>query len=241
MENPEEKMRDLKTDLKHCLRERANMKNTLRNLNNFIKLWEEAKKRLFQEDLNLYKNELEETEDEITRLHKEINEFSKKYILNKKKYSEYIKKENASAKKILKELHFFGANHPNLKRFPSKINKTLLKRKLLIARTLANIPKQIRDKVVNEVIFILIHKEWHGMCFEISRNSKTILLNFDALDEYYSKGFREPDSYKMGVVAHEIAHFILDHQEYKSAKEYRNAEKEAENLVESWGFKTMES
>jgi hypothetical protein len=129
----------------------------------------------------------------------------------------------------------------------------------IIAKTLLRLPKDVRDKVLDEVCFIIAHEQAAAPfkvfigSFVINKLASTgkidlsreedplvrlsviediamyfILLNFAAME-----GMTEDD--KMSIIAHEIAHFVLGHNSY-SPKE-RNAEKEADDLAEKWGFK----
>jgi len=131
--------------------------------------------------------------------------------------------------------------------------------KYLIAKTLQKLPKNVREKVLDEVTFIIAHGV-HGTIFDLYLNSficrklsnladengliqldriedvdlkrTFILLNFTAME-------KEPNPVKMSTIAHEIAHFILGHHKVDLAKRksHEESEKEADDLIEKWGFK----
>ena len=85
--------------------------------------------------------------------------------------------------------------------------------KLLIAKTLLKMPKEIRENVLEGALFVQV-----GVFFG--------LMSKEELTE----------SEKMDVIAHEIAHFVLgDHMAEKRSDPYN--EREAEDLIEKWGFK----
>ena len=49
---------------------------------------------------------------------------------------------------------------------------------------------------------------------------------------------KELESRKMDVIAHEIAHFVLGHHKLENCSNPKN-EKEADDLIEKWGFKRV--
>ena len=99
----------------------------------------------------------------------------------------------------------------------------------LIDKTLFRLPKNIREKVLNGPIFIMLGDKTHGHIFKLKLyGEKTFIqLNFNAMKN-------RSDLYIMSTIAHEIANFILGHSAVESDK---NAEKKADDLTEKWGFK----
>lgn len=100
-----------------------------------------------------------------------------------------------------------------------------------IAKTLLKLPKKIREKVLDEVMFIIVGG-WEGhatklLFNEAVKEKPVIVLDFSEIEN-------RRESYKMSLIAHEIAHFILGHSAVGSEK---NAEKKADDLTEKWGFK----
>ncbi|MBU4308804.1 MAG: hypothetical protein KJ566_03340 [Nanoarchaeota archaeon] len=115
----------------------------------------------------------------------------------------------------------------------------------VVAKTLLKLPKKIREKVLDEVVFILMgsgcagtidqlcftkftkdaqdKKEW-GDGFSLSFTQPLILLNFSEM----KKGK------EMDLIAHEIAHFILGH--IPNPLKNFPVEREADDLTEKWGF-----
>jgi hypothetical protein len=132
----------------------------------------------------------------------------------------------------------------------------------LIAKTLLKLPKEVREKVLDEVWFI-ITDEVEGTIFRIDISTEVwrrlfaplreeegdSLVKLSALEEMLNKtnmkipfivlnfaAMREESEVdKMNTIAHEIAHFILGHDGYDPRE--RNMEKEADDLIEKWGFK----
>jgi len=109
---------------------------------------------------------------------------------------------------------------------------------ILIAKTLMKIPKDVRDKTLIEVTFIV--DENLGLASNLhimnpKRKDKIehpfILINQIAMRE-------ESKSFRMDVIAHEIAHFFLEHHKTlpKNLNEYLKREKEADDLIVEWGF-----
>lgn len=118
------------------------------------------------------------------------------------------------------------------------------KHTILIAKTLLKLPKRIRRKVLDEVVFVIMSyasgtvlnahftKDIKKADFRqfpttsvISIKQPLIILNFEGM----KKG-REMD-----VIAHEIAHFIL--KNYPLTGKPASVEKETDDLTERWGFK----
>jgi len=98
---------------------------------------------------------------------------------------------------------------------------------LLVAATLLIVPKKIREKILDDVIFIYTNDTAGGVAFRIPKmkeEQSVILLNF--------RGISSKER-KMDIIAHEIAHIILGHD----STEFRGpAEKAADDLSEKWGF-----
>ena len=108
--------------------------------------------------------------------------------------------------------------------------------KILIAKTLQKLPKDVRDKVLDEVIFVICsgYGTVHELFFRIDSKVKEIrrpliILNFALMRK---EGKNESDM--MDTVAHETAHFMLGHTHLHNDPE---GERKADDLAESWGFK----
>jgi len=112
---------------------------------------------------------------------------------------------------------------------------------LLICKVLKKLPKGIREKIINEVMFLHTVTWGTVMCLHLQKslNEKEIkekeaefkkaiiLLNF--------KGVRKEEN-KMSTIAHEIAHIILGHHEIEGSTD-KYKERQADDLTEKWGFK----
>ncbi len=120
--------------------------------------------------------------------------------------------------------------------------------KNLIAKTVIKLPKKVRDKLFDgDGVFFIFSYSSAG--FVRSLNFiKTILkdtLSIDPLGNKYLQ-FEQPiiflnfNQMKKGreqdAIAHEIAHFYLGHYKMKKITNPR-CEREADDLVEKWGFK----
>ena len=106
--------------------------------------------------------------------------------------------------------------------------------KILIAKTLVALPEEIRNKVLSEVLFILLEVYGIAGCLSIpvpkgckNIEQPFILLNFSLIE-------KQSEDCKMDFIVHEIAHFILGH--HKSMTYDPLAERKADDLVEKWGF-----
>jgi hypothetical protein len=127
--------------------------------------------------------------------------------------------------------------------------------KIVIAKTLKKLPRNVRDKVLSEVLFIMmravgttrklvlsywINKEdiekkkigdsgAIGGCIE----KPIIILDFCKMrrPSTFEGTSRE---YRQSVIAHEIAHFILEHHNMPSEP---GMERQADDQVERWRFK----
>lgn len=117
--------------------------------------------------------------------------------------------------------------------------------KLFIAKTLQKLPEEIRERVLNEVIFV--HTEASGTVSwvfltkviedekeleEINKHKivsmikPLVVLNFA----------KAKDSEKMDIIAHEIGHFVLKHNSTEHIGTWEEDEKAADDLAEKWGF-----
>ena len=106
--------------------------------------------------------------------------------------------------------------------------------KILIAKILIALPEEIRNKVLSEVLFVLLEAYGIAGCLSIpvpkgckNIEQPFILLNFSLIE-------KQSEDCKMDFIAHEIAHFILGH--HKSMTYDPLAERKADDLVEKWGF-----
>lgn len=118
------------------------------------------------------------------------------------------------------------------------------KDKILILKTLLKLPTEIRDKTLDEVMFIAMSEEIYGWfghvyllkplkeCkkwgFEVKIQQPIISLNFAVMKN-------ESTHFKMSIVAHEIAYYILGHHPM-NGKNPEEIEKEADDLIVEWGF-----
>jgi len=101
----------------------------------------------------------------------------------------------------------------------------------LVAETLLKLPKKVRRKVLDEAYFIVVagyHGRVEKLHFIMNSEMPVILLNFSEMEK---DGLSE--SRMMDTVAHEIAHFVLGHMVAGGAER----EKEADDLIEKWGFR----
>ena len=121
--------------------------------------------------------------------------------------------------------------------------------RMIIAETLLRIPESVREKVMKETHFITIGgacgcilpmtfsevkseeqlNRWGEGQVRVEIEVLLILINFAEMEkeEMDEEGMRT-------TVAHEIAHFILEHHKNGGGPE---KEKEADDLIEKWGFK----
>jgi hypothetical protein len=156
------------------------------------------------------------------------------YVLSSEPYEKWV----SSLKEILDNLSIFGAEAVEDEQY-----------EVLIAKTIQRLPKDVGEKVLKEVNFIVAGGvDGTGFSMNIlnavigedpsvkpSTTRKAylkvplILLNFANMRE-------RSEEEMMSTIAHEIAHFILGHFDdiHKSSKD---KEKEADDLIEKWGFK----
>jgi hypothetical protein len=124
---------------------------------------------------------------------------------------------------------------------------------ILICDTLLELPKNVRDKTLKEVIFLVISDKLYGF-FTIIRLSKLYIdctkqINeklghnivyikqpLIVLDFSRMRNFSIP--LKMSNVAHEVAHFVLGYNDEVMESD-SEAERKADDLVEKWGFKRV--
>ena len=131
---------------------------------------------------------------------------------------------------------------------------------ILIAETLLKLPKEAREEVLEEVIFIVADGV-HGTLFELSIKEDYIgkLLSMGKIDLTkkdssvklstllklkmkmpfvllnFANMRKESKNVKMSTIAHEIAHFVLGH----GMEGGEEKERTADDLIEKWGFKRV--
>jgi hypothetical protein len=164
--------------------------------------------------------------------------------------AESYEKWRDSLEDVLYDLRVFGAEAQEDERY-----------EILIAKTVQRLPRDVRERVLGKVNFIVaggvngtgfslnvlndvvealtstgeLKLDGKDPSVKLSTIERTnlnipfILLNFANM-----RGM--PEEEVMSVIAHEIAHFILGHfEDYH--KPWENREKEADNLIEKWGFR----
>ena len=103
---------------------------------------------------------------------------------------------------------------------------------MLIAKTIHRLPKELHEKITDEVMFISTSNvygfyAYHpASVFNSEADSHFIVLNFGAIND---------EEAKMFVIAHELAHYILGHH-FDNIGENQDIEAQADSLAESWGF-----
>ena len=125
------------------------------------------------------------------------------------------------------------------------------KSRLIIAETLLRLPKRIKRKVLDEIIFVVSTPRHNGIVCNAYftkiiktkdlKPTKGKTCSIEILQPLIFLNFgSRSKSKKMDMTAHEIAHFILGHHRslisLKGVK-VNKAEKEADDLIEKWGFK----
>lgn len=116
----------------------------------------------------------------------------------------------------------------------------------LIAKTILEIPKKHRKRILDNnkgPVFILMAGTTYALIREVIFTGKSntklhikkkvILLNFYAMETR-----KKSKRFQMSSIAHEIAHFLLNHVDTQHSYAL-NAEKEADDLIEKWGFKRV--
>jgi hypothetical protein len=156
------------------------------------------------------------------------------YVLSSEPYEKWV----SSLKEIWDNLNIFGAEAVEDKRYEA-----------LIAKTIQRLPKDVGERVLKEVNFIVaggvdgtgfsmnilnaVIEEDPSIKLSTTRKADLkahfILLNFANMRE-------ESEEEIMSTIAHEIAHFILGHFD-DHCKSREDKEKEADDLIEKWGFK----
>jgi hypothetical protein len=100
----------------------------------------------------------------------------------------------------------------------------------LILETLMRLPKKVREKILDNIVFIIATPSVHGYIFGLQAVESTpihcILLNFSSMG-------RLNRLRKMDVIAHEVAHVFLG-QSFVGEPEQ---ERKADDLIQCWGFK----
>lgn len=112
------------------------------------------------------------------------------------------------------------------------------------------LPKEIVDKVHNEVCFVLMsaHSEKGNPACYVNFKSETvkgkegiIVLAPFIFDLFFDKDGKEkePDDIERPRILHEVAHHILGHIDYKDPQDYEEKEKAANDQVENWMEKRL--
>jgi hypothetical protein len=119
------------------------------------------------------------------------------------------------------------------------------KNKLIIAKTLQRLPRRVREKVIDEVAFVIMTD--YGAVWKIRLNEVVNKEDFRRIGEFYDVTVekvgiflnfikRHSESYYMNLIAHEIAHFILENFYPAEYRKGYNPEKAADDLSQKWGF-----
>lgn len=122
------------------------------------------------------------------------------------------------------------------------------KTKLVIAKTLLKLPYKVREKVLNDnVAFIL--SNYRGVPLELHFHIPVRKSELKKIGEWgYIYEHKQPviflafspktkEAEIMTTVAHEVAHFILDHHKTQGGKgKVYLKERKADDLCEKWGF-----
>jgi hypothetical protein len=160
------------------------------------------------------------------------------------KYGEELENELDSIQGILDRLDTFGDATVSDERD-----------KIVIANTLKKLPKDVRDKILSEVLFIMmravgttrqlvfsywiskedIEKKKIGESGSIGGCIEKPIIMLDFCKMRRPAKFEGTSSeYRQSVIAHEIAHFILGHIDTSSDL---GIERQADDQAERWGFK----
>ena len=120
---------------------------------------------------------------------------------------------------------------------------------MIIVKTIQELPRSVSDKVLEDAIFITMCGSYgaslaqyvelrkEAQLLKLPKDRKyvkievdPILLNFALMekDEFEEEKMRS-------IIAHEIAHFYLEHHK-TSVNPRAVKEKEADDLIEKWGF-----
>ena len=110
--------------------------------------------------------------------------------------------------------------------------------KLIIAKTLQKLPKDVRDRVMSKVIFlhILRYGTIIKLYFPVPQKTKRIEQYFILLNFSLMKNEGKTKMDMMNTVAHEVAHYILRHYSGSIDADPKD-ERHADDLAEKWGFK----
>jgi len=120
------------------------------------------------------------------------------------------------------------------------------KNKLIIAKTLQRLPSRVREKVLDEVVFVIMTD--YGAVWKIRFNRVVNKEDFQKIGEFYDVVVekvgiflnflkRHSESYYMNLIAHEIAHFSLGNFYAVKCREGYNPEEAADDLSQKWGFR----
>jgi hypothetical protein len=106
-----------------------------------------------------------------------------------------------------------------------------------IAIVLSKLPSNVREKTLDEVVFINMYLNggimfWTKIIERLKMKAIIFLCPRPTC----------PEPELMGIIAHEIAHFMLNHLRFKKHfKTNETREKEADDLAVEWGFKPSKS
>jgi len=119
----------------------------------------------------------------------------------------------------------------------------------LIAKTLLKLPNDVREKTIDEVLFIFGSNK--GEVLTISFPVVITKDKFQSVGKNYITHITQPvimlnfekddtDAVKVNAIAHEIAHFYLGHldrrENMNADTPERIEERQADDLAEKWGF-----
>jgi Zn-dependent peptidase ImmA (M78 family) len=101
--------------------------------------------------------------------------------------------------------------------------------KLLIKQVVWRLPKDVQDKIDSMKFLILEYED--GIHFYINhiKNSEHLII----INDSWMKTRGKTAKYRKYVIAHEIAHAVLGHDE-NTCRTYMEAE--ADRLAAQWGF-----
>jgi len=117
----------------------------------------------------------------------------------------------------------------------------------LIVETLSKLPRRVRDRVLENVTFVVFASGQlgTGTVYQFTRSSKEtkklgddyfvtvklplIFLNFVGMN-------KKSKRYQMSTIAHEIAHYVLGHFNKGGTSHSGKDEKGTDDLIEKWGF-----
>jgi hypothetical protein len=107
--------------------------------------------------------------------------------------------------------------------------------KAIIAKTISRLPSDIAERAIDEVVYVDVdgiygkYHRWQPSIFNKGPIFHFVVLNISNINS---------EDEKMYVVAHEIAHFVLEHCEWnlEVTNTDRDIEGEADSLCTRWGF-----